>query len=80
MYENDVNDVNDVNVNDAGDVNVNDVNDVNINDVNVNNVNDVNIVDDADMTKLVNDKTDLLTLWSLQNWPELSLLTKTICP
>ena len=64
----------------ANDVNVNDVNDVNINDVNINNVNDVNIVDDADMTKLVNDKTDLLTLWSLQNWPELSLLTKTICP
>ena len=45
----------------------NDVND--INDVNINNVNDVNVANNVDITKLVNDKTDLLTLLSLQNWP-----------
>ena len=32
------------------------------------------------MTKLRNDKTDLLTLLSLQNWPQTSLIPKTICP
>ena len=41
------------------------------------NVNDVN---DADMTKLINDKTDLVTLLSLQNWPQTSLIPKPICP
>ena len=36
--------------------------------VNVNNANDVNVANDVDMTKLINDKTDLVTLLSLQNW------------
>ena len=35
--------------------------------VNVNDVNDANVVNDADMTKLINDKTDLVTFLSLQN-------------
>ena len=30
-------------------------------------VNDVNVANDIDMTKLINDKTDLVTLLSLQN-------------
>ena len=34
--------------------------------VNVNNVNDVNVANDFDMTKLINDKDDLVTLLSLQ--------------
>ena len=38
-----------------------------MNDVNVNNVNDVNAANDVEMTKLINDKTGLLTLLSLQN-------------
>ena len=38
--------------------------------VNVNNANDVNVANDVDMTKLINDKTDLVTLLSLQNWPQ----------
>ena len=32
------------------------------------------------MTKLINDKTDLVTLLSLQNWPRASLIPKAICP
>ena len=30
-------------------------------------VNDVNVANDIDMTKLINDKTDLVTFLSLQN-------------
>ena len=43
-----------------------------VNNVNVNNVNDVNVTNDVDMTKLINYKTDLLTLLSLQNWSQTS--------
>ena len=43
------------------------------------NVNNVNVVNDVDMIKLVNHKTDFLTLLSLQKWPLTSLINKTIC-
>ena len=43
-----------------------------VNNVNVNNVNDVDVTNDVDMTKLINYKTDLLTLLSLQNWSQTS--------
>ena len=43
-----------------------------VNNVNVNNVNDVDVTNDIDMTKLINYKTDLLTLLSLQNWSQTS--------
>ena len=43
-------------------------------------VNDVNVANDIDMTKLINDKTDLVTFLSLQNLPQTSMIPKTICP
>ena len=57
------------------DLNVNDVN-----DVNANNVNDVKCCKWCWHDKLRNDKTDLQTLLSLQNWPQTSLITETSCP
>ena len=61
-------------------MNEDDLNINNVNNVNINNVNDVKCCKWCWHDKLRNDVTDLVILLSLQNWPETSLIPKTICP